>query len=153
MSEYPHPTSDAVSAVMRGNRKVGSQPEVRLRSALHALGLRFRKNHPVRLPGRVIRPDVVFTRARVAVFVDGCFWHRCPSHGNSPKANTAYWGPKLDRNVERDQEVDALLVEHGWTTLRVWEHEDALVSAQLVAVVVRDRTRGDSDPPMSSSRQ
>lgn len=72
-----------------------------------------------------MRPDVVFTRARLAVFVDGCFWHCCPEHGNAPKANTSYWQPKLARNVTRDRLVDAALVAAHWQVLRAWEHEDA----------------------------
>jgi DNA mismatch endonuclease (patch repair protein) len=108
---------------MRSNRRTGTKPEVRLRSALHGMGLRFRKDYPIRTAARLVRPDVVFTRARVAVFVDGCFWHACSSHGTKPKSNTWYWGPKLERNVERDREVDAALSADGWDVVRVWEHE------------------------------
>src|SRR5438552_1324329 len=77
-SPYPKPTSHAVSAAMRGNRKTGNRPEVQLRSALHRRGLRFRKNLAIRGDGWVIRPDIVFPRLRLAVFLDGCFWHACP---------------------------------------------------------------------------
>src|SRR6266542_4368518 len=94
---YPHPTSAAVSAVMRANRKTGSSPEVGVRRALFHLGLRFRKNLAIRMAGVQVRPDVVFTRQRVAIFIDGCFWHACPDHGNVPRANTLYWAPKLER--------------------------------------------------------
>jgi DNA mismatch endonuclease (patch repair protein) len=107
-----------------------------LRSALHRLGLRFRKDHPVRLPDRVVRPDVVFTRARVAVFLDGCFWHRCPVHGNVPRSNSDYWGPKLDRNVARDRLVNAALRQAGWTVVRAWEHEPPAEVAKRVARVL-----------------
>jgi DNA mismatch endonuclease (patch repair protein) len=71
--------------------------------------------------GRV-RPDIVFTRRRVAVFVDGCFWHCCPEHGSRPKVNTDYWGPKLDRNRTRDLENSRTLERDGWVVIRVWEH-------------------------------
>jgi len=68
-------------------------------------------------------PDVVFPRARVVLFADGCLWHRCPEHGSSPRANAAYWTPKLAGNVQRDRRVDAALAADGWAVVRVWEHE------------------------------
>jgi DNA mismatch endonuclease (patch repair protein) len=120
---YPNPTSASVSAVMRGNRKWDTSPEVRIRSLLHAQGYRFRKNMALALGSTKVRPDIVFTRYRLAIFVDGCFWHRCPVHGTSPRANQWYWGPKLDRNVKRDQLVNEALRAAGWTVVRVWEHE------------------------------
>lgn len=120
---YPHPTSRAVSARMRRNPRRDTRPEVELRSQLHRRGLRFRKDLALRIPGRVVRPDIVFPRARLAVFVDGCFWHACPQHGNQPRVNTEYWRPKLARNVARDRAVDAALVATGWLVLRAWEHE------------------------------
>jgi DNA mismatch endonuclease (patch repair protein) len=99
---------------------------------LHARGLRFRKDLRLTPDGVHVRPDIVFTRARVAVFVDGCFWHRCPIHGNEPKRNTNYWGPKLDRNVWRDRRQDEALRSVGWTVVRVWEHEPVEKAAELV---------------------
>ena len=121
---------------MRRNPRVDTAPEVALRRALHARGLRFRKDHPIRTPQRLVRPDVVFTRARVAVFVDGCFWHCCPLHGNVPRANGDYWRPKLARNVARDRAVDGALTADGWHVIRVWEHEDATSAAEEVALAV-----------------
>ena len=110
--------------IMAANRRRDTSPELRLRSALHARGLRFRVDYPIRVPGRrPIRPDVVFTRARVAVFVDGCFWHGCPDHGTLPKSNAEYWVPKLARNRERDEQADRLLADAGWHVVRIWEHE------------------------------
>src|SRR3954453_17637690 len=100
---------------MRRNPRRDTKPEVALRSELHRVGLRFRKDFPIRTSERVVRADVVFTRPRLAVFVDGCFWHRCPLHGNVPRANTEYWVPKLERNVHRDRAVDAALEAAGWT--------------------------------------
>src|SRR6266545_2365240 len=135
---YPSPTSQAVSAVMRGNRRSGTTPERRVRSLLHARGYRFRKDHRLEIPGARVRPDIVFTRQRVAVFIDGCFWHRCPEHGTSPRANTAYWAAKLERNVARDERVDRALHAAGWTVLRLWEHlepEEAVV--RIVAALDR----------------
>jgi DNA mismatch endonuclease (patch repair protein) len=136
MPEYPNPTSPAVTAVMRGNRKVDTGPERQVRSLLHASGYRYRTNHRLDLPGARVRPDIVFTRRRLAVFIDGCFWHRCPEHGTSPRANTHYWGPKLERNVARDQRVDQALRAAGWTVLRIWEHvPPAEAAAQIFATL------------------
>lgn len=110
---------------MRGNRWRDTAPEVALRSILHRQGLRFRKRYSIRLSGRRwTQPDVVFLRERLAVFVDGCFWHRCPLHGTTPRSNAAYWGPKLDRNVTRDRDTDHQLAALGWTVLRAWEHDE-----------------------------
>ncbi len=124
---------------MRRNPRRDTRPELAVRSELHRRGLRFRKDLPLRVPGRVVRPDVVFTRARLAVFVDGCFWHRCPEHGNVPKANGAYWQPKLERNVTRDRAVDAALTADGWRVLRAWEHEppDDVATRVLVALALQ----------------
>jgi DNA mismatch endonuclease (patch repair protein) len=108
---------------MKGNRRTDTRPERILRSALHARGLRFRKNYPVAIQGhRPTRVDVAFTRVRVAVFVDGCFWHGCPQHGNVPSANPHYWPDKLRRNRERDRLVTESLEGEGWTVIRLWEH-------------------------------
>lgn len=79
-----------------------------------------------------VRADIVFTRQRVAVFVDGCFWHRCPRHGTDPGRNGDFWKEKLDRNVERDRVVDAALRSAGWTVLRFWEHVPAVEAAEQI---------------------
>jgi DNA mismatch endonuclease (patch repair protein) len=118
---------------MRANPRRDTRPESQLRSLLHAQGYRFRKDLPIQVAGGRVRPDIVFTRRRLAVFVDGCFWHRCPLHGTSPRANQWYWGPKLDRNVERDRWADERLHAVGWTVLRIWEHEDPAAAAAQVA--------------------
>lgn len=136
---YPHPTSPNVSRRMRRNPRRNTKPEVDLRAALHRRGLRFRKDLPIRANGRVVRPDVVFTRARLAVFIDGCFWHACPIHGNEPRANTDYWQPKLARNVARDRAVNEALSQAGWRVLRAWEHEDAADIAERVIEALADR--------------
>jgi DNA mismatch endonuclease (patch repair protein) len=125
---------------MRGNRKRDTRPEVALRSVLHRAGARFRCDFPIRLEGRrLTRVDIAFPRAKVAVFVDGCFWHRCPEHGSTPNANRTYWEPKLLRNVERDGEVDCALVGAGWLPLHVWEHQDPTEAARKVQSVVNKR--------------
>lgn len=119
---YPHPSSAAAAATGKGNRRRDTGPERRLGSALHSRGYRYRRDFPV-AAGRVrVRPDFVFTRARIAVFVDGCFWHGCPEHSAVPKANPQYWVPKLERNRERDRRVTAALVAEGWNVVRLWEH-------------------------------
>jgi DNA mismatch endonuclease (patch repair protein) len=122
---------------MLGNRSE-SAPEVVLRSALHRRGLRFRK-HLQPLRGLRCKPDIVFTRQRVAVFVDGCFWHRCPEHGSAPKANGDWWRQKLDANVARDRRNDAALSEAGWRVLRLWTHEplEVMVARVLDATEAR----------------
>lgn len=117
---------------MRANRRVDTGPERRLRSALHARGMRFRKDLRVDVEGLRVRVDVAFPKAAVAVFVDGCFWHCCPEHGTQPRANRSYWEPKLRRNVERDRRVDAALAASGWNVLRVWEHEPPAEAAERI---------------------
>ncbi|VXB45656.1 Very-short-patch mismatch repair endonuclease (G-T specific) [Nocardioides sp. AX2bis] len=114
---------------MASIRRTDTKPELALRSALHVRGRRFRKDFRIVLDTVKPRPDIVFTRARVAVFVDGCFWHCCPLHGNAPEQNSTYWQLKLARNVQRDREYDDALANAGWTVVRVWEHvgvEDAV---------------------------
>jgi DNA mismatch endonuclease (patch repair protein) len=123
---------------MRRNPRRDTQPEVAVRSELHRRGLRFRKDFPLRVPGRIVRPDVTFPRARLAVFVDGCFWHACPTHGNQPRTNTDYWQPKLARNVARDRVVDAALASSGWRVLRAWEHETPTAIADRVETALRE---------------
>ena len=119
---YPEPSSRAASATMRATRRSDTKPEVVIRSLLHAQGVRFRKDFLVRAPGVSVKADIVFTRRRVAVFVDGCFWHWCPQHGAIPRSNLGYWKPKLEGNVARDRLVNRVLLEDGWRVLRIWEH-------------------------------
>jgi DNA mismatch endonuclease (patch repair protein) len=125
-----------VRRAMLANRRADTKPEIALRRVLHARGLRFRKDHQLALADRRVRPDVVFTRAKVAVFLDGCFWHRCPEHATTPATNTDYWIAKFERNVERDRAVDRSLTAEGWTVVRVWEHEDSGDAADRVAIAL-----------------
>jgi len=125
---------------MKANRRANTKPELALRRALHALGYRYRKDYRLDLADGVrVRPDIVFTARKVAVFVDGCFWHCCPEHGSQPASNTWYWEPKLRRNVERDRAADAALDAAGWTVVRLWEHEsvDAAVAGVVGAIGAR----------------
>lgn len=121
---YPRPATEGRSRNMRANRRTDTKPEVNLRRALHARGYRYRKDFRLDLSEGVrVRPDIVFTARKVAVFVDGCFWHVCPEHGREPTSNEWYWTPKLRRNVERDRAADTALSAAGWQVVRVWEHE------------------------------
>ena len=122
---------------MRGNRKTGSRPEASLRRELHRRGLRYRKNPALATDAGIVRPDIVFSGPKIAVFVDGCFWHSCPLHGNTPVTNRGYWEPKLRRNRERDRQVTATLVAEGWMVVRVWEHEPLASAARAVETAVR----------------
>jgi DNA mismatch endonuclease, patch repair protein len=121
---------------MRANRRTDTKPEMALRRALHRQGFRYRKDYRLDLDGARVRPDIAFTARRVAVFVDGCFWHVCPEHGTRPANNTWYWGPKLARNVERDRAADVALEAAGWRVVRIWEHEplEAAIAAVIAAV-------------------
>ncbi|WP_410789276.1 very short patch repair endonuclease [Kribbella sp. C-35] len=123
---------------MAAIRRTDTSPERAIRSELHRRGLRFRKDLRLDLGAAKPRPDLVFIGSRVAVFVDGCFWHCCPDHGRSPGRNTDYWTPKLARNRERDQMNTASLQEVGWIVVRVWEHEDLLEVADRIERLVRD---------------
>lgn len=119
---YVRPAA-ARSANMASVRRRDTAPELALRKALHAAGCRFRKDFPIRAGGRLIRPDIAFTKRRVAVFVDGCFWHACPTHGQVPASNTDFWADKLAANVARDRLQTLLLSNAGWGVVRLWEHE------------------------------
>jgi DNA mismatch endonuclease (patch repair protein) len=123
----------------RANHARNTGPELRLRTALHRRGLRYRLHRRVE-PDVRATVDIAFGPARVAVFVDGCFWHRCPEHAIPPKANAAWWSQKLDANVERDRRNDAALVNRGWMVIRVWEHEDAADAAERIARAVKVRS-------------
>lgn len=133
---YPQPTTESASVVMRANRKTDTEPEVALRRELHRRGHRFRKNAALGVEGPRVLADVVFPRCRVAVFVDGCFWHACPDHGTQPKSNSWYWGPKLRRNVERDMVTTRRLTMAGWQVVRIWEHMPVWDAADLVESVL-----------------
>jgi DNA mismatch endonuclease (patch repair protein) len=123
---------------MRGNRYRDTRPELAVRSAVHALGLRYRvAARPI--VGVRRSADLVFRRRRVAVFVDGCYWHGCPDHFVLPRTNAAYWTAKIERNRARDAETDALLADAGWTVVRVWEHEDPRQGADRVREVLGRR--------------
>jgi DNA mismatch endonuclease (patch repair protein) len=123
---------------MQRTRRRNTTPELAVRRLLHAHGFRYRVDRAP-LPGLRRRADIVFPRERVAVFVDGCFWHSCPIHATRPKANSAWWAAKLAANAERDRDTDRRLEEAGWIVVRAWEHEDAAEVARRVGAAVRKR--------------
>ncbi len=120
----------------------GTRSQSPPQSALHRRALRFGKDHLLRIGDLKVRPDVVFSRWRVAVFVDGCFWHGCPEHQRVPQRNREYWVPKLQANIDRDRRVDAALAEGGWDVVRVWEHEEVEVGTTRVVAALERRHRG-----------
>lgn len=131
----PMPKSELVSQQMSRMPRQNTKPELLLRRELHARGLRFRVHTP--LPGR---PDLAFTRAKIAVFVDGCFWHGCSEHGTLPKNNREWWRAKIEGNIQRDRVKDEALGLLGWDVLHVWEHEDPGVAADRVEDLWRRKT-------------
>lgn len=139
----PASSADALRR-MRRQRRRDTAPEVALRSALHRAGLRFRVDYT--LTGLRRRADLAFPTERVAVFVDGCFWHGCPEHGTAPKANAAWWRDKIAANVARDRDTVTRLGEAGWLVVRVWEHEAISDSVPRVAAAVEARRRERATP-------
>ncbi|MGW5054865.1 very short patch repair endonuclease [Actinokineospora sp. NPDC004072] len=129
-------TTEATRARMSRQRARDTAVEMALRRALHAAGLRYRV-HRRPVPGVRREADVAFTRARVAVFVDGCFWHGCPEHATWPKSNADFWRAKIEGNRARDRDTDARFAAAGWRVVRVWEHEDPAAAAARVAQAVR----------------
>jgi len=138
MPAHPGASSPELSERMSTFPRRDTTPELELRQELWRRGLRYRVDRP--LDGkRRRRADLTFVGAKVVVFVDGCFWHGCPEHGTSPKANAEWWTEKLARNVARDADTNDYLAAQGWTVLRFWEHEDMLGAAEQVERAVRAR--------------
>ena len=140
---HPQPLNDGRSRNMQANRRTDTKPELELRAALHRLGYRFRKDLRVDLADARVRPDIVFTRKRIAIFVDGCFWHLCPQHGRKPKINDWYWGPKLQRTVDRDIAATTALEAAGWAVVRIWEHEPLDEAVAMIEQTMRAQARTD----------
>lgn len=121
---------------MQANRHRDTKPEVAVRRLLHARGLRYRVDtRPI--PAVRHTADIVFTKARVAVFIDGCWWHGCPQHHRPPRINSDYWHDKVERNQQRDRRVTVLLEDAGWRVVRAWEHQDPSEVAAQVERLVR----------------
>ena len=125
---------------MQGNRSVNTGPELKIRRVLHSLGYRYRVNKTIECGDRKVRPDIVFGPKRVAVFVDGCFWHSCVEHCRVPASNRHYWVPKLLRTQARDRLDCMSLAARDWTVVRIWEHEN--VSAAVDRIVAELRSSG-----------
>ena len=132
----PGPASERMSK----QRSRDTGPERLLRATLHRRGLRYFV-HRRPLPEMRREADVVFPRLRVAVFVDGCFWHGCPDHGTKPRRNAEYWETKIARNRARDVDTDTRLKAAGWTTVRIWEHEEPDEAANRIEQLIRQRAR------------
>ena len=137
----PPASSETTRERMRRTRRRDTKPELALRSELHRLGLRYYVDRAVTTSKK--RADVIFPRVRVAVYVDGCFWHGCPTHGTLPQANHEWWASKLNANRSRDQRTNRELSEAGWVVLRFWEHDNPVAAARQVKGIVDDR-RGQS---------
>jgi DNA (cytosine-5)-methyltransferase 1 len=136
-SGVPAASSPEARNRMVATRGKDTAAELAIRAAVDALGLEYRSDAPV--PGTRRRADMIFGDAGVAVFVDGCFWHRCPIHASSPRANSEWWARKLEENRRRDEDTDRRLHAAGWTVLRFWEHEDPDSSAVTISAVVSRR--------------
>lgn len=130
------PKDESVHRRMQSQATQDTQCERLLRSELHRAGLRFRV-HRRPVPEIKRTADIVFGPAKVAVFVNGCFWHGCPKHATWPKTNADFWRDKIENNRRRDRETEALLGEQGWMVVTVWEHEDPSEAAERVRQVVR----------------
>ena len=134
---------------MQANRSKDTGPEVELRRALFARGLRYRL-HERTDPSIRNRIDIVFRSAKVAVDVRGCFWHACPEHGTSPKANAERWATKLAMNRKRDLAIVAALEQVGWSVVVVWEHDDVETAAEYIEQIVRVRTESGRSAGLAS---
>jgi DNA mismatch endonuclease (patch repair protein) len=127
---------------MQSNKSRDTKPELALRSAVHRLGLRYRVSaKPLAELRRTA--DLVFPRAKVAVFLDGCFWHGCPEHHTVASANARFWADKVEGNRVRDRDTDGRLAAAGWVSVRIWEHEDPQLAARKVEEIVRARALKD----------
>jgi DNA mismatch endonuclease, patch repair protein len=135
----PFASSPAIRVRMQNQLSRNTGPELKVRTALHALGLRYRV-HQRPVPELRRNADVVFRSTKVAVFIDGCYWHGCSAHGQRDhKVNGWYWPAKIQRNVDRDRDTDRRLREAGWEVVRVWEHEDPTTVAVQIQSIVRSR--------------
>ncbi|MXV99287.1 MAG: very short patch repair endonuclease [Acidimicrobiaceae bacterium] len=140
---------------MQGNRSRDTKPELAVRSAVHRRGIRFRVS--VRPQPELARTaDMVLRKSRIAVFVDGCFWHGCPDHWTQPATNSQYWANKITDNTRRDTETTAYLQQAGWTVLRFWEHEDPEAVADQVQQAMQSAPsdqRDNSEPIVTDRRR
>ena len=135
-------SNPAVRRVMQGNRSRDTRPELAVRTIVHARGLRY-VVHGRPIPELRRTADLMFPRMKIAVFIDGCFWHGCPEHHKTPKANATYWSAKVERNKHRDLDTTVRLSTAGWSVLRFWSHEDPVyVAEKIQQAVLRAREGG-----------
>lgn len=132
-------SSPGTLASMRANRGRDTRPELAVRRILHAHGLRYRINMALDFDARR-RADITFTRAKLIVFIDGCFWHGCPTHYTAPVTQAGFWAEKRAKNMARDQETTSRLEDEGWSVLRFWEHESPAAVAAAIEAMYNDRT-------------
>lgn len=146
MMGAPNPPTPEVQRRMSAQRRGDTAPEIRLRKALFKVGLRYRCALPV--PGRARRTiDIAFTKQRVAVFVDGCFWHGCPDHFVPPKANATWWREKIAGNRQRDVDTTSVLQDQGWRVVRVWEHTPSDHAVRVIRDALESAKSADVEAP------
>lgn len=146
----PEASSEAARARLQRQAQRNTKPEIALRRSLHRSGLRYLVDAPLPLTGVRRRADLLFRGSKVAVFVDGCYWHACPIHATKPRQNADWWSAKFAANVARDRDTDRRMAEVGWAVVRVWEHEDPHDAAEHVRSVVRGRTDHSDRAPRST---
>jgi len=136
----PVPSSEEARKRMENQPQRDTHPEKKIRTILHQMGLRYRIDYRP-IPGIRCKADFAFIRPKVAVFVDGCFWHGCPEHGTWPKANASFWRDKIETNRRRDDDTNRRLEENGWLPIRIWEHDDPEKAAKKIAKHIRTRKK------------
>jgi len=142
----PPASNEGTRRSMMSNRRTDTKPEIAFRSMLHRSGLRFRKDRYIKFERRGVKVDVVFPTEKVAVFIDGCFWHRCPEHATMPTRNYEYWSTKFQRNMDRDRSNNQNLQNLGWQVIRIWEHEVKDIElAEHAVLQVRSALRHRND--------
>lgn len=150
MQARPLASSPSVRSRMSQQQRRDTQPELSVRRILHSRGVRYRVN-AVPEPGMRCKADLAWRGLRLAVFIDGCFWHGCPEHATRPKANEAWWAEKLDGNMLRDRRTDRELTHRGWTVLRFWEHEDPSSVADVICAALTELRAITKRPAQSSA--
>ena len=138
IAKRPEPLDAETSARLQRQGRRDTKPELKIRSLLHRRGLRYRVDRKP-LPDHRFRADIVFGPTKVAVFIDGCFWHGCPEHGTLPKNNREWWQAKLLANVQRDRRTNEALLAGGWLPMRFWEHESPEAVANAIVSAVQQR--------------
>ncbi|MEQ8276429.1 MAG: DNA mismatch endonuclease Vsr [Deltaproteobacteria bacterium] len=137
----PRPSSPEAKRRMERTRRRDTRPELELRRCLYALGVRGYRIDAKVIDGLRRRADIVFRRLRLAIYVDGCFWHGCPEHATWPKANAAFWRDKIETNRCRDRDTNEKLAGAAWYVIRIWAHVDPVSAAETVSTLVFDRRK------------